>query len=132
MASSITNLLLISSLLVASHLCVFADIQGAAEKTVPLAKGLSWEFYAKSCPDAQSIIRKELKNIFKQDIAQAAGLLRLHFHDCFVQVNQRYTCIHVCTYIYLSIKFLLVNFCLYGGRWGHWSCLGSLKIVIYE
>ncbi|PON52647.1 Peroxidase [Parasponia andersonii] len=85
-SSSFTKLLFISSLLVASHLCVFADVEGAAEKTVPIAKGLSWQFYAKSCPDAESIIRKELKKIFKEDIAQAAGLLRVHFHDCFVQM----------------------------------------------
>uniref|UniRef100_A0A803QU26 peroxidase n=1 Tax=Cannabis sativa TaxID=3483 RepID=A0A803QU26_CANSA len=62
-----------------------ANFEGPAEKTVPLTKGLSWQFYAKSCPSAESIIRKELKKIFKNDIAQAAGLLRLHFHDCFVQ-----------------------------------------------
>ncbi|GMN57964.1 hypothetical protein TIFTF001_027065 [Ficus carica] len=60
-----------------SQLCYAQD--------VPIVKGLSWSFYDKSCPDAESIIRKQLKNVFKDDIGQAAGLLRLHFHDCFVQ-----------------------------------------------
>ncbi|KAM4131252.1 hypothetical protein ACJW30_01G163500, partial [Castanea mollissima] len=53
--------------------------------SAPVKKGLSWAFYESSCPDLDSIVRKQLKKIFKKDIGQAAGLLRLHFHDCFVQ-----------------------------------------------
>ncbi|KAL0351623.1 UNVERIFIED_CONTAM: Peroxidase 12, partial [Sesamum calycinum] len=45
----------------------------------------SWTYYDSSCPKLESIVRKQLKNVFKNDIGQAAGLLRLHFHDCFVQ-----------------------------------------------
>lgn len=33
----------------------------------------------------EKIVRKQLEKVFKEDIGQAAGLLRLHFHDCFVQ-----------------------------------------------
>ncbi|XP_052189654.1 peroxidase 12-like [Diospyros lotus] len=51
----------------------------------PLLEGLEWGFYESSCPDLESIIRTELAQVFAQDIGQAAGLLRLHFHDCFVQ-----------------------------------------------
>lgn len=47
--------------------------------------GLSWTFYNSSCPKLESIIRKHLKKVFEDDIGQSAGLLRLHFHDCFVQ-----------------------------------------------
>ncbi|GFP90437.1 peroxidase 12, partial [Phtheirospermum japonicum] len=46
---------------------------------------LSWNFYGSSYPKLESIVRKQLKKVFKDDIGQAAGLLRLHFHDCFVQ-----------------------------------------------
>nr|AAB02926.1 peroxidase [Linum usitatissimum] len=49
------------------------------------AKGMSWTFYKSSCPKLESIITKRLKEVFKKDIGQAAGLLRLHFHDCFVE-----------------------------------------------
>ncbi|CAL0316045.1 unnamed protein product [Lupinus luteus] len=56
-----------------------------AEGKGPIVKGLSWRFYDRSCPKIESIIRTELKKIFDKDIGQAAGLLRLHFHDCFVQ-----------------------------------------------
>ncbi|KAJ1424976.1 Secretory peroxidase [Sesbania bispinosa] len=51
----------------------------------PIVKGLSWTFYDSTCPKLESIIRSELKKVFNKDIGQAAGLLRLHFHDCFVQ-----------------------------------------------
>ncbi|KAL3513944.1 hypothetical protein ACH5RR_026661 [Cinchona calisaya] len=53
--------------------------------SAPITKGLSLSFYHSSCPKVETIIRKQLKKIFKEDIGQAAGLLRLHFHDCFVQ-----------------------------------------------
>ncbi|KAL3504526.1 hypothetical protein ACH5RR_034367 [Cinchona calisaya] len=56
-----------------------------AQSTPPIVKGLSWSFYDSSCPKLESIVRKQLQKVFKDDIGQAAGLLRLHFHDCFVQ-----------------------------------------------
>ncbi|GAB4861095.1 Peroxidase 12 [Ancistrocladus abbreviatus] len=51
----------------------------------PVVAGLSWSYYESACPKLESIIRKHLKKVFKQDITLAASLLRLHFHDCFVQ-----------------------------------------------
>ncbi|KAJ0085860.1 hypothetical protein Patl1_08005 [Pistacia atlantica] len=71
------SLLLLSSLSLVS----FSE----AKDSVHVEKGLSWTFYKKSCPKVESIVRKQLKKVFKDDIGQAAGLLRLHFHDCFVQ-----------------------------------------------
>uniref|UniRef100_A0A0D6QZN1 Peroxidase n=1 Tax=Araucaria cunninghamii TaxID=56994 RepID=A0A0D6QZN1_ARACU len=49
------------------------------------ANGLSWTFYKKSCPKVEAIVKERLDFYLKRDITQAAGLLRLHFHDCFVQ-----------------------------------------------
>jgi len=46
---------------------------------------LSWTFHENSCPELESIVRKRIDFYLKKDITQAAGLLRLHFHDCFVQ-----------------------------------------------
>jgi len=51
----------------------------------PLVNGLSWTFYKSSCPKLESIVKQRIDFYLKQDITQAAGLLRLHFHDCFVQ-----------------------------------------------
>ncbi|XP_039126344.1 peroxidase 12-like [Dioscorea cayenensis subsp. rotundata] len=59
-----------------------AGFSDAQPKPVP---GLSYTFYKSTCPKLESIISKQLKKEFKKDIGLAAGLLRLHFHDCFVQ-----------------------------------------------
>ncbi|KAJ7974024.1 Peroxidase [Quillaja saponaria] len=79
--ASYNSLLLLSSLLLGSYFCSVSE----AATDAPVIKGLSWTFYDSSCPQLEDIVRKELKKVFKKDIGQAAGLLRLHFHDCFVQ-----------------------------------------------
>lgn len=50
----------------------------------PIQSGLSWTFYNESCPEIYKIVHDRLKVYLDADITQAAGLLRLHFHDCFV------------------------------------------------
>ncbi|KAF3340151.1 peroxidase 59-like protein [Carex littledalei] len=45
---------------------------------------LSSSFYAQSCPNALSIVRTQVLNAIKNETRMAASLLRLHFHDCFV------------------------------------------------
>jgi len=49
--------------------------------------GLSPQFYQFSCPQANDIVMSVLEKAIARDIRMAASLLRLHFHDCFVQVN---------------------------------------------
>lgn len=46
---------------------------------------LSGDFYSRSCPSALSIVRSVVKKAVKKEKRMAASLLRLHFHDCFVQ-----------------------------------------------
>lgn len=78
MASYLVLLVTVSSLLV-------GIIPKSECIDVPVAPGLSYSFYASNCPKLESIVRNHLKQVFQKDIVQAAGLLRLHFHDCFVQ-----------------------------------------------
>ncbi|XP_076922930.1 peroxidase 59-like [Bidens hawaiensis] len=55
-----------------SMLCLLANSQ------------LTTNFYSKSCPNLFTVVRKQLMNALKTEMRMAASLLRLHFHDCFV------------------------------------------------
>ncbi|CAI5474417.1 unnamed protein product [Closterium sp. Yama58-4] len=47
--------------------------------------GLSYDYYASTCPKAAEIVAARVYQAYKNDPAVPAPLLRLHFHDCFVQ-----------------------------------------------
>ncbi|KAL6011417.1 hypothetical protein ACLOJK_001865 [Asimina triloba] len=49
------------------------------------ANTLSPYFYDHSCPKAQEIVRSVVAKAVAKEARMAASLLRLHFHDCFVQ-----------------------------------------------
>ncbi|CAN6209088.1 unnamed protein product [Urochloa humidicola] len=42
-------------------------------------------YYNKTCPGAEEIVRNETEAAIKESPDLAAALLRLHYHDCFVQ-----------------------------------------------
>ncbi|XP_031124345.1 lignin-forming anionic peroxidase-like [Ipomoea triloba] len=46
---------------------------------------LSPTFYDKTCPNALNIIRTAVRQAVSTECRMAASLVRLHFHDCFVQ-----------------------------------------------
>lgn len=50
-----------------------------------LANGLSYDFHADSCPDLVDIVWPIVESAVLGEIAIAAGLLRIFFHDCFPQ-----------------------------------------------
>ncbi|XP_058076715.1 peroxidase 29 [Magnolia sinica] len=47
--------------------------------------GLSYDFYEKSCPQVEMIVKQGLGSVFLLDPTIPAALLRLLFHDCQVQ-----------------------------------------------
>ncbi|XP_058193548.1 peroxidase 11 isoform X1 [Rhododendron vialii] len=46
---------------------------------------LTVDYYASTCPTAVEIVRKEMECAVMSNLRNAALILRLHFHDCFVQ-----------------------------------------------
>ncbi|XVE74497.1 hypothetical protein DITRI_Ditri12bG0021500 [Diplodiscus trichospermus] len=49
------------------------------------AQGLKLGYYHKTCPNAESVVRKTTYRFISRAPTLAAPLLRLHFHDCFVR-----------------------------------------------
>ncbi|GJN37341.1 hypothetical protein PR202_gb26282 [Eleusine coracana subsp. coracana] len=49
------------------------------------SQGLQVGFYDSNCPDAEDIVRSTVEQYYNRDATVAPALLRLHFHDCFVQ-----------------------------------------------
>lgn len=61
-------------------------VSSAGDCNPLISPSLSWNFYRSSSPKVENIVLSELKKALKKDIDLAATLLRIHFHDCFVQV----------------------------------------------
>ncbi|XP_010267162.1 PREDICTED: peroxidase 17-like [Nelumbo nucifera] len=55
-------------------------ITAAAAAATQLRPG----FYAETCPAAESIVRDVMAKTMKREIRNAASVMRLQFHDCFV------------------------------------------------
>ncbi|KAL8099489.1 peroxidase N [Apium graveolens] len=66
------NLNVCSLLLTLSMLCFIARSQ------------LRTDFYSPSCPNVFKIVRREVQRAMMNEMRIAASLLRLQFHDCFV------------------------------------------------
>ncbi|XP_058078984.1 peroxidase N [Magnolia sinica] len=45
---------------------------------------LTADFYASTCPGVFEVVRKTLKSAIMNEMRMGASILRLHFHDCFV------------------------------------------------
>lgn len=61
---------------------------------VPVVNGLSYDFYDKSCPNYQSIIQQAVTSALASNSLAAAGITRIMFHDCFIQVCIGHSIIH--------------------------------------
>ncbi|KAM3334815.1 hypothetical protein ACQJBY_029312 [Aegilops geniculata] len=76
-----------SSVVVLAVLATVAALASPA-KSLPVFTGdvgVSPGFHAASCPQLDGIVRSSVEAALQREVALAAGLLRLYFHDCFPQ-----------------------------------------------
>uniref|UniRef100_A0A0E0JHV5 Peroxidase n=1 Tax=Oryza punctata TaxID=4537 RepID=A0A0E0JHV5_ORYPU len=50
-----------------------------------VSAGLKVGFYNKTCPSVERLVQQAVAAAFKNNSGVAPGLIRLHFHDCFVR-----------------------------------------------
>ncbi|OAY58528.1 peroxidase 12 [Manihot esculenta] len=82
-AKSFTLLPFISFLLLAS--CLSSSSGEQFKANVTIANGLAYGYYNYICPQVEGLVRNYLMQVYRSDAGQAAAILRLQSHDCFVQ-----------------------------------------------
>lgn len=66
-----------------------------APTPTPSGTGLAVGFYSHTCPNAEAIVRGVVKKAVEQNPGVGAGLIRMLFHDCFVQVRTCMLCMFI-------------------------------------
>ena len=85
------------------HVMVLLVLSTLMSTTKASSSSLCSSFYKTSCPNLSSIVSKIVAQAVAKETRMAASLLRLHFHDCFVNVNEslQYTLIYYSFFNYL-------------------------------
>ena len=79
-----------------SAVTVLAENNEEATSSDP---GLVMNFYKDTCPQAEDIIKEQVKLLYKRHKNTAFSWLRNIFHDCAVQVHKS----HIHTYVYIIL-----------------------------
>nr|CAB3465177.1 unnamed protein product [Digitaria exilis] len=71
-------------LLLVAHCGLLLALAHGYPPTSPTGSALSSTFYDASCPSAYDVVRRVIQDARVSDPRIPASLIRLHFHDCFV------------------------------------------------
>lgn len=66
---------------------------------------LSTNFYDKTCPNLQTIVKKAMQQAINGEARLGASILRLFFHDCFMNVRLQILR-HFNFYIYVYVHII--------------------------
>jgi hypothetical protein len=81
---------MVGAALLVLQLVVCSSLLSVAQAQLPAAvpTQLSFTYYAKTCPAVYTIVDRVVWQHIQQSGRNiVGGLLRLHFHDCFVRVS---------------------------------------------
>lgn len=67
--------------------------------------GLRMDYYLMTCPFAEQIVQNSVNRALESDPTLAAALIRMHFHDCFIEVRMHTQ--HTALFLYRFIVFSL-------------------------
>ena len=69
---------------------------------------LTSDFYDWTCPGVYDVVQQQVFSAMREEPRMGASLLRLHFHDCFVNVPQLSSKL----FYYMNVMLLYIYCCV--------------------
>lgn len=87
----------------------------ASRWTYGVSNGLSMNYYMMACPFVDGIIKNTVNSALQKDPTLAAALIRMHFHDCFVEVIRSFIHLFILSRTFLYIFLTHASVCMCRG-----------------